>query len=298
MTLTMEDDLFYSTDEDYSYGSKLLFLFNRENLDAQSLQIPFLEPQKYENYISFAFSNQIYTPEDLEESEVIENDRVYAGYIYLEAALYQSCKNSLYTLALRIGVAGEGSHMEFVQKSVHELTHSKIPQGWDNQLSNEFILQVNYNYKHYLSFNDFLGLEVVVIPEYGFNLGNASTKAYLGSLLRYGWNVPKNYGAFSINNSTYSQIPLSKTVPSEKFLFCLNFGVQGNGVAQNIFLDGNSNRESHRVEKNNFILNVIYGLSLKYRSFGFDWVHNYTTREFTLQKDPHRYTSVQFSYSY
>ena len=294
----MEDDLFYRTDEDYSFGSKIFILFSRENLASSSLHIPFTNYKQHESYISFALSTQIYTPENLSSSKLIQNDRPYAGYAYFESAFYQSYQNTLYSLAMQIGAVGDATHMDALQEFVHRATDSEIPEGWDNQLSNELILQVNYNYKKHVTLEKFLGLESVIIPEFGFNLGNASTKAYLGTLLRYGWGIPKNYGAFTINDSTYSQVPLSKDSISENFLFCFNVGVRGNGIARDIFLDGNSNVKSHSVEKNNFTLSMVYGFSFHYANFSLDWVHNYTTREYVLQDKLHKYTSFQFSYDY
>lgn len=298
ITLSMEDDLFYGTDEGYSYGSKLLSLFLREGLDTDSIHIPFTDYLSQDSYISFALIDQIYTPSDLERTTLDEDDRPYAGYLNFETALYQATPIQLHSLVLQIGIVGKSSYMESLQKSIHQLTGSDTPKGWEHQLSDELTIGVNYNYKRYYDLEDILGLESTFIPEFGVNLGNASTKVYTGGLFRYGWGIPSNFGAFSINESSYSQIPRSKESREEKWMFCFNLGAKANLIAKDIFLDGNSNHPSHSVEKNNYTLSMVYGLSLSYKKFSFDWVHNYITEEFVLQKKPHKFTSFQFSYSY
>ena len=294
----MEDDLLYRSDEAYTYGSKLLFLFERESLDESFFHIPFTEYKKAKNYVSFAFSDQMYTPEDIETSELIETDRPYAGYIYVESALYQVTQQTLSSLAFEIGVIGEASHMDDLQKSIHKATGSDEPQGWKNQLSNELALQLKYNYKNYIPLEKVFSLESVIIPEFGVDFGNVSTRVYTGALLRYGWGIPKDFGSFTINNSTYSQIPLSSNIKASQWRFCFNFGAKVNAIARDIFLDGNTVVSSHSVEKKNFTFNLLYGLSVHYQSFSFDWAHQYTTKEFVGQDKAHLYTSFQFSYNY
>ena len=296
INFTIEDDMFYQTDEAYTYGAKLLALYS---VDEKDIYIPFMDNVSSQNYISFAFGQKMYTPNDIETKELIEDDRPYAGYVYLESAIYQSYKNSLQTLVFQVGCVGESSRVDRIQIKIHDWTGSDQPQGWDNQLSDELVLQLNYNYKHNYKLDKLFGLDGVVIPEIGFDLGNASTRAYVGTLFRYGWGLPNNYGATAIDRSSYSQIPVDNTIKNkDEWIFCSNFGARANGIVQDIFLDGNTNVDSHSVEKNNFTAEAIYGLSFIYHKFSVDWIHIYSSKEFKLQKSPHKYTSFQISYHF
>lgn len=283
---TFEDDLFYQTDCFYTYGSKLLFLFQRE---------------KRGEYISFAFTNKMYTPEDLEAKEPIYNDVAYAGYINVETALYERENNQLSTYVFQLGLIGPETRMDRLQIFMHQLTSSDIPKGWDNQLNNEVTFQVNYNKKYRYSYEkNIFGSDSVLIPEYGFDLGNVSTRIYAGMMFRVGnAKAMQNFGAYAIDNSPYGKIPFSEGQNYEKqFHFCLNLGMKFNGIAQDIFLDGNTNTGSHSVEKKHYTANILYGFSLTYNRFSIDWIHTYTTKQYIAQPSPHLYTSFQILYHY
>jgi hypothetical protein len=282
VNFTFEDDLFYTTDEEYSYGSRLLFLYEKDT----------------DSYISFSIAQQMYTPENLTATELITDERPYAGYIYFESALYEVKKNHLNTFVFQVGLVGDATRVDRVQKYFHDITDSEDPQGWSNQLSNELTVQLNYNHKIYYEIGSAFDMEHVVIPEFGFNLGSASTTMFLGTLYRFGWGVAKNFGAATISNSSYSQISLDKKSMQKDFGFWFNLGLRANAIAKDIFLDGNRNVESHSVEKKNFTMDGVYGLSIYFKKFTFDWIHNYKTKEYTTQKKEHKYTSFQVGYHF
>jgi len=293
----LENDADFRSDEAYTHGASLSVLFLRENITDSLFHIPFTSYKSQDNYISFAYAQKIYTPQDLESSEIVINDRPYAGYSYLQMALHQSNNNNLKSLTTQIGLIGPSTGMESVQKSIHDLIGSPYPQGWDNQLSDELIIQINYDTKYYIETGKLLNFNSVVIPEYGFDLGNASTKFYTSMLFRIGNTIPKDYGFAPISNTGYSRLPLETNyIPDKGWNFCLNFSLKANIIARDIFLDGNTNVESHSVDKNNFTLNGGYGFSLSYNRFSFDYIHTHTTKEFKQQNYYTSYGSMIFSY--
>jgi hypothetical protein len=295
----MENDADFRTDQAYSYGASISTLFLREDLNNSLLHIPFTAYQKQDNYISFSYAHQIYTPELIEEIELVTDDRPYAGYAYFQVGLYQSYNKTLKSLIVQLGLIGPSSGMEQVQDFVHEIIGSPIPEGWDNQLKDEFTFQINYDIKHFIETDDFLDLHSAVIPEYGFELGNVSTKLYAGTLIRWGWGIAKDYGVAPINNNSYSKIPINKTIESlNGWNFCFNFSARANLIAKNIFLDGNSFVKSHNVEKNYFTVDAGYGFSLSYNKFTLDYLRKHTSKEFKNQKNMNSCGSLLFSYNF
>ncbi len=295
----MENDADFRTDKAYSYGASISALFLRKDLNSSFMHIPFTDYKQQDNYISFSYAHQIYTPELIEEIELITDDRPYAGYAYFQVGLHQSYDKTLKSLIIQLGLIGPSSGMEDVQDFVHEIIGSPIPVGWDNQLEDELIFQINYDIKHYIKTDDFLDLHSVVIPEYGFELGNASTKLYAGALVRWGWNIAKDYGVAPINANSYSHIPLNTEVkPLSGWNFCFNFSAKANLIAKNIFLDGNTFTDSHSVEKNYFTLDAGYGFSLSYNQFSLDYLRKHTSKEFKTQEGINSYGSLIFSYNF
>ena len=293
----MENDADFRTDEAYTYGADLSVLFLLD--DAEYLHIPFTDYKSKNNYISFSYAQQIYTPKDIEQSSLILDDRPYAGYMYLQSGLHQSSNDNLKSLILQMGFIGPSTGMQKVQDVIHGIIGSPEPQGWDHQLQNELTFQVNFSDKYHVPMSDLFGLEASLVPEYGFDLGNVSTKAYTAALYRFGWNIAKDYGSYAIDNNSYSRITIDPNHEyKDQWGFSFNLSLKANLIAQNIFLDGNTIVESHSVEKNYFTMNGAYGFSLSYGHWGFDYLHTHTSKEFKKQDSLNSYGSFLVSYNY
>lgn len=294
-----ENDADIRDDAAYSYGSKIGALFFRDEIKESLLRIPFTEYKTSENYISFSFAHELYTPKDLKRSDLIVEDRPYAGYMYLQGALHQVKENSLLSLTTQVGIVGPSSQMEQVQTMIHDLIGSPHPQGWDNQIKDEFIFQLNFSQKKYYDLEYIYGYDASLVPSYGVELGNASTKMYGSALFRWGKNVPKDFGAYLMNNTDTSKIPLSSTQKdTKKWRYYINFSLQANAIARNIFLDGNSFKESHSVEKYPITVDVGYGLSFAYKDFSIDYIRRHSSKEYKTQEGLYSYGSLLFSYHY
>lgn len=295
ITFITENDADVRGDNDYTYGSEIGVLFYRKNIGDSYLHIPFTNYKNQDNYISFSYAHKIYTPIDLETSELVRDDRPYAGYMYLKSGLYQSSNNNLKSLTLQLGMIGPSTKMDIVQHHIHSLIGSEDPKGWDHQLKDEFILQLNYSHKKFIAFSN----KSAFIPEYGFELGNASTKAYVGGLYRWGTNIQKDYGSMQMDNPNYNKIPLDPKIKyKSSWSYCFNFGLKGNIVARDIFLDGNSFKNSHNIDKNIFIAEFIYGFSFNYGRFSIDYLRKHLSHEFKIQNRYPNYGSLVFSYNF
>ncbi|WP_428739030.1 lipid A deacylase LpxR family protein [Sulfurimonas sp.] len=295
ITFVTENDADFREDNDYTYGSELSVLFYRKDINNSFLHIPFTDYKNQDNYISISYAQQIYTPFDLESPDIIVDDRPYAGFSYLKSGLYQSYNNNLKTLVLQIGIVGPSSKMRTVQKSIHSLVGSIDPLGWNHQIQDEFILQLNYSHKQYIE----ISKNIAVIPEYGVELGNASTKVYAIGLFRWGNYLPKDYGSCQIDNTNYNKIPLkAQTKYKNKLGYVLNLSLKTNLVIHDIFLDGNSFKNSHSVDKNSFVAEIGYGFSINYGKFSIDYLRKHLSHQFKTQDRFHSYGSLIFSYNF
>lgn len=284
-----ENDADIRTDEAYSYGSDIGILYYIDDLNTS----------KKDNYISFSYVQQIYTPNDINNTQLIKNDRPYAGYTYFQVGFHQSHNNNLKSFLFQLGIVGKSSKMKGVQKFVHGLIGSPTPNGWEHQLLDEITVQFNYSHQKYEKIETVFDYDAVLITNNGFDFGNVSTKVYSSYLYRYGFNLPKNYSILPIYNSNYSKIPLNSTQTySKKWGFCLNLGTRVNIVIKNIFTDGNSFKDSHDVHKNMLVLDVIYGFSLTYDKYSLDYIRTHTTKEYKTQDDIYSYGSLLFSYNF
>lgn len=84
------------------------------------------------------------TPEDIQDPDIILNDVPYHGLLAVEGSWTAFNDKNLTGFAVTAGLVGKYSMAEFVQTSVHSLTGSTDPQGWDHQLDNEPVLNFSY----------------------------------------------------------------------------------------------------------------------------------------------------------
>ena len=290
-----ENDADFRNDNDYTYGSEIGLLFYRKNLDESFLHIPFSDYKNQDNYLSFSYGQKIYTPKDLEAATIIKEDRPYAGYMYIKSSLHQATKEHLHSLSMQVGMIGPSVQMDKVQEMIHSLIGSDDPMGWNFQLKNELILQLNYAYKKYVELSD----SFVFIPEYGFDLGNASTKVYTAGLIRWGQDLPQDFGSVQMDSCSFGKIPHSVMQEYKDVLsYSFSFWFKANLVGRDIFLDGNTFQDSHSVEKKFFVAEAGYGLSLYYGAFSIEYLRKHLSKEFKTQEKYHNYGSLFFSYNF
>jgi len=295
LSYSMENDTDVDVDGGYTHGARLSVLFLREDFQDSWLKVP---------YLSFAIANQMYNPYDQDNPELIKDDRPYAGWSYVEVGLHQTSLQDLDSLTLQLGIVGPASKMEELQNAFHGKIDAGNAMGWDNQLSNEVTLQVNYMHKWRYELENIYGLESVIVPYAGANLGNVSIKASGGALYRIGYKIQKDFGMNSMKEGSYSSIPASaKGLQKEKSSWSAYFNLMmgGNLVARDMFLDGNTFTESHSIDKNYVNGYIAAGLTLRYENFSLDYVHNYYTKEYDERgryKDYRGYGSLILNYNF
>src|SRR5690606_6337352 len=89
------------------------------------------------------FGQEIYTPENTWSSELVADERPYAGWSYGALALQGERPAStgrrvgFDSVALEVGVVGPASLAERTQTLLHREKEVAMPRGWDHQLGNE-----------------------------------------------------------------------------------------------------------------------------------------------------------------
>lgn len=300
LSFYFENDADIRTDRGYTDGSRLGVLLHRPDTNDSWLKIPYTDLPR-EHFISFSVTQQIFTPSDLNESGLIEDDRPYAGWLYFETALYQSSEEHLDTLVLQVGIVGDASQMESVQKYIHNNIGSPPPEGWANQLENELGVQLNYQHKWRFVPQKVWGMESTIIPYAGGEFGNVAIRGNVGAAMRIGWNIPADFGTGSMDDAPMNAIPVKskECCPSRhSWSFYVNLSTGGSVVLRNIFLDGNTFEESHSVDKNYLVGFWGYGLSARYRNFSIDYLRTHHTLEYKTQKDYDSFGTLLLSWHF
>lgn len=298
---TFENDADIREDSGYTEGAQLYFLMHRQDLNETWLQIPFTSSSQREHFISFAVAQQMFTPEDLAAVDPETGDRPYAGWLYLQSALHQSSTRDLDSLRFKIGMVGQHSYMEQVQKFIHWLIGSPEPKGWGSQVGSRVGVQLDYEHKWRYVPDDLWGMESDLIPFVSGELGNVAVKANAGTMLRFGYNIPEDFGASPIDEYGENGIPTTAVLRyrhKSKWHYYLNFGAGASLVLYDVFLDAKLLNGEPQVDKNYLKAFGSYGASLGYGSFEVTYIRTHYTKEYKTQNLLTNYGSLQFVYKF
>ena len=247
--------------------------------------------------VSVAVGQNIFTPSDIKTAAFVENDFLYAGWLYGSLEILSDKGEEFDNAGLTIGMVGPSSKAEQTQKYIHQVRGDTRPQGWDNQLKDELGVDFTYERKWRKIFaSELFGAGFDVMPHLAANLGNVNTSAATGATLRLGYDLPADYGPPRIHPSLSGS---DFFIPTKKFSGYLFSTFEIHAVARDIFLDGNTFKESHSVEKRNIVKNLQLGGTLIYNEMRFSYTHVIVTQQFKGQKDNHtQFGGITFSYRF
>jgi len=315
LTLYMENDIVGETDRQYTSGIKLTWISEdlsnyreNKNIPLWSYPIidilPFINEQGLQKNISFSLGQNIYTPDDTSRTDLIKNDRPYAGISYMAVGFISKNSKKMHTIEIDTGVVGPHSYAGKFHIFFHKWVGAKEAKGWDNQLKDELLLNLFYERKwRALSCDLNKGYSFDLIPHAGFSVGNLLIAAAMGGQIRFGLNLPNDFGTLLIRPGSDTNAPIDDKDPRfspspNPFGVHLFLGVDAFAVARDIMLDGNTFAESHSVKKEPIVCRFIGGIGILFHRIKITYANVWETKNFKTQKDGQRYGSFTLSYSY
>ena len=307
----LENDLFANTDTNYTNGIRLAFsstefdrvdnelpnLLGRINRKLKSLHGLSSSPDKDSYSFVGTIGQRMYTPSNKLRQDVMEDERPYAGWLYIGLANHTLLQNeTMITIELDLGMVGPASLAKQTQDFVHDSQNISRFQGWDNQLGNEFGIALIYEYKKkWQAFETSMGLGADIISHAGGSLGNVATYANAGIEARLGWNIPNDFGTSALRPAGDNSAP----GPDERRKSGLHLflSMDNRLVARDIFLDGNTFKASHSVDKKNWVADGALGISLNIAGLKLSYARIFRSKEYFGQVDPHSYGSLSVSFS-
>lgn len=299
-TLLVENDVFTGSDQHYTNGLRLSYLSAQDDVPDYirkfALALPFVELGASLR-AGYALGHNIYTPDNIAAATVVANERPYAGYLYAGMAVVAESNgesgNILDTWELDLGIVGPSARGEEVQNNFHRLIGSPEAQGWANQLKDEPVVSLTHERKwRHLWRHPPSGLGFDFTPHVGGSVGNLATYLNLGATVRFGKGLSRDYGPPRIRPS----LPGSGFfIPHDGVGWYLYAGADGRAIAHNIFLDGNTFRDSHSVDRKLWVGDMQTGLVLTFSTVQIAYTHVYRTREFEGQTAGDNFGAVSIS---
>jgi hypothetical protein len=294
--MVIENDLFFDVDRHYTSGVQASWTTAENDVADWVIEgargFPLFPPGGTVR-ANFALGQAMYTSSDIRLSNPPADDRPYAAWTYAAVGLIAENGVALDQVQLALGVVGPAALGETSQKTIHSVIGSPEPKGWDTQIHNEPGILLTYQHSHRAFVSDTIwGLGFDVTPHIGGALGNVHTYANAGGMIRLGQNLVNDYGPPRIQPN----LPGSGFFePQPGIGWYLFLGVDGRVVGRNIFLDGNTFRDSRSVDKEVLVGDVQGGLAITLGDYRLAFTRIYRTREFKTQRSADEFGSVSLS---
>lgn len=313
-TLHYENDFLSGTDRDYTSGLKLTWSTPYTNDAAKAgwpsffyplmSRLPLVNNPRQQKAVSLSIGQEIFTPGDKKNPDLIVDDRPYAGRTYIAAGFHSKTERKQHTWELNIGIVGPASYAEDSQKLVHKINGATDPKGWDNQLDNEITVDAVFETQWKVGPPQFpQTFSYDFIPHAGARLGTVNIYANAGAEFRFGWDLPSDFGSCPIRagcevNSAFEKKDSAEKQPEKKIGVHFFIATDGRVILRDIYLDGNTFTDSHSVDKKYFVADLIGGVSVRYGNVKTILSHISRTKQFDGQDDGQDYSSLSISWMY
>lgn len=187
------------TDRQYTNGTGVGIAHQPDWADALAPHVPFADdfgPAR--TGAGYLIGQLIFTPDDLNERNAIEDDRPYSGYLFGAVYWQRANASTLDHIQLELGVVGPASQADHAQVAVHEMFADVQPRGWSHQLADEVTFQSYVRKKWRLPGGPESmagsGWAAQLIPQLGIALGTVHRHVEAGAVFRVGAGLPDDFG--------------------------------------------------------------------------------------------------------
>jgi hypothetical protein len=316
-----DNDLLAGSDRNYTNGARVAYIRNLDgdqrthNFLQNSLrrvsgtgEDAFLGDYRYRDGGPSRFSwgmgvtQLMFTPEDSNALTAPDGERPYAGWLGLEFSLHVKNQSSTSSVTLSLGTTGKNSYADDAQNWIHEnISNSPLYQGWDSQVPGEMTVNLHFDHKHklgWLASERNAAFRLDGYMEWGAAIGNFRTDAYLGGLLRGGFNLPDTYTTPRVQIGSYGH-RLFIEDPHEpgnwgNFSAFGFIGARGSAVLHDISLDGPVFRDFDTgVDREPLVGELLVGFGFKLYEVDISVSRTFRSDEFEGQDENQQYGSVQ-----
>ncbi len=304
VNVTVENDFFAPreggvTDRYYSSAIQVSFEQSEADLSVLGLWLGRSlfgdEGQRDFTAERFAIAHSFFTPDNITVAESQPKDHPWAGWLRTSYDISVRHRETVDTLHLSLGVVGPLAQAEPLQREWHRFIDDPLPEGWDNQLGNEVTLQFAWQ-RTWPAWSLFKApsdsgqrgtLAADVRPVTRVALGNAFVQASAGAELRLGHNLrvdggAPRHGAAALSTGFFEP---RKDGPGW-YVFA---SAHARGVGRNLFIEGNTFRDSPGVDPERFVHDVSAGVVVESGRVRFSYSYVSRSDEFKGQEGRHNF---------
>jgi lipid A 3-O-deacylase len=240
---------------------------------------------------TYAIGQIFFTPVDIKKKILQARDRPFAAWLYtglnVEATDLDrdaSRRHDRYSaVGFKLGIVGPSALGKQVHTEWHKTFGLTQPGGWDNQIKDEpgYLVTVDRLWRYGFAELGGAGAESPwqfdSIWNTGLSLGNIRTEARIGGELRFGEALDRSWGSRSLTGlrSSSDWVDWSFFLAGETHI-----------IAQDIFLEGNTSKSSHSVEKETNVTEIGAGIRAQLGDWSIGLGNYLRTEEFDGQLEP------------
>lgn len=270
-----ENDFFSATDRYYSQGVmlELVMPFMRKSPFSKTL---IRWNKNAQNYYGLRVEQDCFTPVSIRFDTLNRLERPYSGTFamgHFLSSIDPVKKQRLYT-QLDLGVIGPLAKCEETQKGIHKALDNIAPLGWENQISNDLLLNYKFQYE-----------KALVSAKYIELIG--TTEARAGTIYDdIGAGIHLRTGKI---NSYFDNYGITKNAAKNKFQAYFTAKAKGKLVAYNGTLQGGLFTKSiYEIAPQNVTRAVFFSylsVVVTYKRLSLEYARTYLSKEFKTGLD-------------
>ena len=304
-TLTVDNDSYSFDDSNYTNG--VLLSWSSPELDAYPAghglrraanTLSPLLPRRpgSARHVAISAGQLIFTPERLLNDNPAPDDRPYAGILFVDTTAMERGPDSLATATLRLGLVGEASMAEEVQKELHEWFGADRPRGWSHQLEYEPIFNLGLERHRRFGAGTLLGFDHDFTHSVGAALGTYFTGLAVGLEWRFGGTSLGDMGSRTMT-SGFQTTPLVARPDSAR---ARTYGfLRGDawGVARFLPLDGTFFRDGGRsTDREDFVGAVTLGVTMAQGPVSMTFSYRFLSDTYETQNKTGQYGTLSLTW--
>jgi len=267
VSFTFENDVFGSMEDNhYTNGAFLVWMRDTEE---ESVFNSVLSDMQTNTAISL--THLMFTPIDKEIIEAQWDDLPYAGYAKMNFLLYKSSKNYFHEFAINIAAVGPMIKAQEMQDFFHKVIGDGKFKGWDNQLGDQWMAGVSYQFAYKTDALDlnWKGVKFDNISNMRAEAGNFYTGALMSTTVRISSFAQKSFitaGSFTVTDES----DLLHVDKVQGFQWDFSAGIFVNGV-YNYYIVDESIAEGYTIEPMSSTVGWQLALDLMYDNFRYTY---------------------------
>ena len=245
---------------------------------------------------SLELSQSMFTPASVQKVPPNPRDRPYAGVLTVTGSLLHDSGASRSILGLQAGLVGPDALAKQLQNGFHSMVGYNASQGWSYQIHDEPVADLLAEKIWRVPLARIGGLEMDALPEAAGGAGNLRDYALLGSAFRIGQGLDSDYGVARVNPGMSGS---DVFMPSRNLAWYAFIGADGQAVAHDITIDGNTFRTSASATRKPLVGEMEIGFAVIFGRARISYTQVIQTEEIKGQQGgPHQFGSLALSLRY